>query len=101
MSDSAFFTINAGATLTLSNIHSNINVQGLFGSISEVGNTITVNNIEEGSFIFTESPGFNKISILSGTISLTINPFNGEVIEKSLISGTSIITNGTLAALSY
>ncbi|MDV4151767.1 DUF4489 domain-containing protein [Clostridium sp. AL.422] len=101
ISNGAFFTINAGIPLTLNIVHGNINIQGLFGSVSQVGNTITVNNIEEGSFIFTESPGFNNISILSGTISLTINPFNGEVIEKSLTSGTSIITNGTLASLSY
>lgn len=71
-----------------------------FGNISQSGNTITVNNIEAGSFIFTEAPGLNKISILSGTISLTIIPFNGKVIEKRLTSGTSIITNATLAELS-
>lgn len=100
IADGNFFTINAGTNLTLNNISGNINIQGLFGNISQLGNTITVNNIEAGSFIFTEAPGFNKISILSGTISLTILPFNGEVIEKRITSGTSIITNATLAALS-
>ena len=57
--------------------------------------------MEEGSFIFTEAPGFNKISILSGILSLTIMPFNGEIIEKSITSGTSVITNVTLVALSF
>lgn len=101
ISDGAIFTINAGTNLTLNNLHGNINIQGLFGNISQVGNTIIVNNIEEGSFIFTELPGFNKISIINGTLSLTVMPFNGEVIEKSLTSGTSVITNGILEALSY
>lgn len=100
ITNGSLFTINAGTNLTLNNLHGNINIQGLFGNISQSGNTITVNNIEEGSFIFTESSGFKKISILSGTLSLTIMPFNGDVVEKSITSGTSVITNGTLVALS-
>ncbi len=101
IADGALFTINAGTNLTLNNLHGNINIQGLFGSVSQVGNTITVNNIEAGSFIFTESSGFNKISILSGTLSLTINPFNGEILERSITSGTSVITNGTFGSISF
>ena len=101
IADGALFTINTGTNLTLNNLHGNINIQGLFGSVSQVGNTITVNNIEAGSFIFTEAPGFNKISILSGTISLTINSFNGEILEKSISSGTSVITNGTFGSISF
>lgn len=57
--------------------------------------------MEEGSFIFTEAPGFNKISILSGTLSLIIIPFNEEIIEESITSGTSVITNGTFGAISF
>lgn len=101
IADGALFTINPGTNLTLNNLHGNINIQGLFGSVSQVGNTITVNNIEAGSFIFTEAPGFNQITILNGTISLTVMPFNGEIIEKSFTSGTSVITNGTFGAISF
>lgn len=101
IADGALFTINPGTNLTLNNLHGNINIQGLFGSISQVGNTITVNNIEAGSFIFTEAPGFNQITILNGTISLTVMPFNGEIIEKYFTSGTSVITNGTFGDISF
>lgn len=101
ISDGALFTINACTNLTLNNLHGNINIQGLFGSVSQVGNAITVNNIEAGSFIFTEAPEFNKISILSGTLSLTINPFNGEILERSITSGTIVITNGTFGSISF
>lgn len=46
IADGNFFTINTGTNLKLNNLSDNINILDLFGSISQVGNTITVNNIE-------------------------------------------------------
>lgn len=66
-----------------------------------VGGSDNVTLVGAASFIFTEAPGFNKISILSGILSLTIIPFNGEIIEESITSGASVIINGTLIALSF
>ncbi|MCF0149481.1 MAG: DUF4489 domain-containing protein [Clostridium sp.] len=94
------FNIFPGDTFTLNNLNGNINIMGSYGDISRFGNTLIVDNIEEGSFIFTELPGFNNISLINGTLRLTVTPFNGETIEKAVTSGSSVITNGIFAALS-
>jgi len=69
-------------------------------SISQSGSTITINDIEPGSFIFTDIPNFNTVFISSGTLTITVTPVNGDVIERRFTSGTNTITNATLVALS-
>lgn len=103
----AAFIVNCTDTIVLwvgniqfSNVSGDINIIGSFGTVSQSGSTITINDIEPGSFIFTDIPNFNTVFISSGTLTITVTPVNGDVIERRFTSGTSIITNATLVALS-
>jgi len=89
-----------GANIQFSNVIGDINIIGSFGTVSQSGSTITINDIEPGNFIFTDIPNFNTVFISSGTLTITVTPVNGDVIERRFTSGTNIITNATLVALS-
>ena len=94
-------TITFVGNIDFPNVSGNINILGLFGNTSQSGSTVTVDNIEGGSFVFTKMAGYETIFILNDPLTLIITPVNGEIREERLTSGTSIITNATLAAISY